>query len=82
MSDTIPEAEVALAAARSSYLDELERDALRPEGSGAQEARREKHQLDLSEAVARCESALEEAKKAAALPKATTAPAAPAMHIG
>lgn len=39
MSQTVKQAEAALAAAQADYLSELQRDAERGEGSGAQERR-------------------------------------------
>lgn len=62
MSQTVEQATAALAEARDAYLSELKRDAERSEGSGAQERRREEHQQKLSDAVEKCEHALEAAK--------------------
>ncbi|ENA27039.1 hypothetical protein HMPREF1487_09518 [Pseudomonas sp. HPB0071] len=63
MSQAVEQATAALAAARAAYLSELERDAERGEGSGAQERRREEHQQSLRDAVAECERDLEIAKR-------------------
>ncbi|MGG4660451.1 hypothetical protein ACLPJF_21240 [Pseudomonas vlassakiae] len=62
MSQTVEQATAALAAANAAYLSELERDAERGEGSGAQERRREEHQQSLRDAIAQCERDLEAAK--------------------
>ncbi|MDR6680203.1 hypothetical protein [Pseudomonas oryzihabitans] len=63
MSKTVEQATAALAAANAAYLSELERDAERREGSGAQERRREEHQQLLRNAIAQCERDLEAAKR-------------------
>lgn len=55
MSKTVEQAEAALARANAALLSELERDAERSEGSGAQERRREERQQSLRDAVAQCE---------------------------
>lgn len=62
MSETVEQATAALAAAKDAYLSELERDAQRWEGSGAQERRREERQQSLLDAVARCERNLDTAR--------------------
>ncbi|HCE5740195.1 TPA: hypothetical protein NHK44_005861 [Pseudomonas aeruginosa] len=62
MSQTVAEAQAAYDAARSALLNELERDIERPEGSGAQERRREEHQQALRDEEDRCKRALENAK--------------------
>ncbi len=66
MSQTVEQAKAALAAANAAYLSELERDAERGEGSGAQERRREEHQQSLRAAIAQCERDLEDAKRRSA----------------
>jgi precorrin-3B methylase len=63
MNNPIEEAQAQLDAANAIYLDELRRDSVRPEGSGAQERRREEHQQRLKNEIDRCERALELAKK-------------------
>lgn len=63
MSQSVQQAEAALAAANKAYIDELERDAARGEGSFNQETRREKTQRRLSAEVDRCERALEVARR-------------------
>lgn len=65
MSQSVQQAEAALAAANKAYIDELERDAARGEGSGAQEARREETQRELREQVDLCERVLEGARRRA-----------------
>lgn len=64
MAITIEEAQAQLDAANAAYLDELRQDCQRPEGSGAQERRREEHQQGLKDNIERCENALALAKKA------------------
>lgn len=66
MSQTVEQATAALAAANAAYLSELELDAGRGEGSGAQECRREKRQQSLCDAIEECERALEAAKRQSA----------------
>lgn len=51
MSQSVEQATAALAKANAAYLSELERDAERGEGSGAQELRREEHQQSLRDAI-------------------------------
>ncbi|POF41223.1 hypothetical protein B0D71_18510 [Pseudomonas laurylsulfativorans] len=63
MSKTVEQAEAALKAANAAYLNELERDCERRDGSGAQERRREEHQQSLREDIAQCERDLEGAKR-------------------
>ena len=63
MSQTVEQAEAALAAAQADYLSELQRDAERGEGSGAQERRREEHQQSLRETRDQCRHDLEAAKR-------------------
>lgn len=60
----IKQAEADLAAARAAVLSELEQDAKRSEGSGAQERRREEHMQRLRDEEYQCERALEAAKRA------------------
>lgn len=62
MSKTVEQAEAALARANAALLSELERDAERSEGSGAQERRREERQQSLRDAVAQCERDLAEVR--------------------
>lgn len=62
MSETVEQATAALAAAKAALLSELERDAERQEGSGAQERRREEHLQSLRDAVYECERNLGAAK--------------------
>lgn len=62
MSQTVEQATKALAAAKAAYLDELERDSERGDGSGAQERRREEHQQSLRDDITQCERDLEAAK--------------------
>ncbi|MDL5034426.1 hypothetical protein QRD43_21160 [Pelomonas sp. APW6] len=59
----IKQAETNLAAARAAVLSELEQDAMRSEGSGAQERRREEHMQRLRDEEYRCERALEAVKR-------------------
>jgi hypothetical protein len=59
MSKAIQEAEKALASANKDYLDELERDSKRRDGSGAQERRREERLDSFREDVYQKERALE-----------------------
>lgn len=66
MSQTVEQATAALAAANAAYTDELERDAERGGGSGAQEERRERHQQSLRDDIAQCLQDLEAAKRRAA----------------
>jgi len=63
MVKTVREAEIALEAAKAQYSSELEADARRSDGSGAQERRREEYQDSLRETVWQCERDLEEAKR-------------------
>jgi multidrug resistance efflux pump len=63
MTQTVEQAQAALAAAKANYLAELERDCERRDGSFAQEQRREEHQQRLREAVAQCELDLDAVKK-------------------
>lgn len=63
MSTTIEQAEAALASANAAYTDELRRDCLRSDGSGAQERRRDEHKEKLREEVAKCERELAAAKR-------------------
>ncbi len=62
MSKTIDQAEAALASANAAYRGELKRNIERPEGSGAQELRREERQKALKEDVVRCERDLKEVR--------------------
>lgn len=70
MTTSIEQAEAALAAAKSAYMNELERESQRSDGSGAQERRREVILQEFREDVARCEHNLDQAKQAAAAAKA------------
>ncbi|KTT16882.1 hypothetical protein NS96R_14105 [Pseudomonas parafulva] len=63
MSQSVQQAEAALAAANEAFMDEMERDAARGEGSGRLEILREKRQRGLSAEVDRCEQALEAARR-------------------
>lgn len=63
MSQTVAEAQAAYDAARSAYLNELELDAERRDGSYAQERRREEHQQALRDEQDRCKRALGNAKE-------------------
>lgn len=63
MSQSVQQAEAALAAANKAYIDELERDVARGEGSFNQEARREATQRELRAEVDLCERALEAARR-------------------
>ncbi len=63
MSQSVQQAEAALAAANKAYIDELERDAARGEGSISRETRREETQRRLSAEVDRCERALEAVRR-------------------
>lgn len=63
MSQTVEQAEAALASAKAAYLSELARDCERSEGSCAQERRREEHLQSLRDDIAQCECDLEEAKR-------------------
>lgn len=63
MSKTVEQAEAALKAANAAYLNELERDCERRDGSGAQERRREEHQQSLRDDIAQRERDLEGAKR-------------------
>ena len=65
MSKTVAEAESTLAEAKTKFLSELEADAQRGDGSGAQERRREEHQQGLRNTVLCCEQDLEEARRLA-----------------
>jgi hypothetical protein len=62
MQQTMQHAQAALDSAKAAYLAELQRDCERPDGSSAQERRREEHQEKLRQAVAQCERDLEAAK--------------------
>lgn len=62
MIKTVEQAKAALAAANAAYLNELERDAERRDGSVAQERRREENQQSLRDAIAKCERDLEVAE--------------------
>lgn len=63
MSQTVEQAEAALAAAKAAYQNELGRNVKRSEGSGAQERRREENMKLLHDDVVACEMRLEEAKR-------------------
>ncbi|MDL4860729.1 hypothetical protein NPJ88_000130 [Halomonas elongata] len=65
MSKIIEQAEAALAAAEAAYQSELQRDAERHEGSGAQERRREAHQQALRADIDQCKRELAEARQEA-----------------
>lgn len=61
MKMTVEEAKAALDKAEAAWMRELELDCNRRDGSGAQEARRERHREELQEEKYRCKKALEEA---------------------
>ncbi|HHK1716931.1 TPA: hypothetical protein ACQQ5N_002715 [Pseudomonas aeruginosa] len=63
MNKTVEQAESALADAKAAYLSEMKRDCERPDGSGAQERRREEHKQSLRDDIAQCERDLEDAKR-------------------
>lgn len=63
MATTVAEARKALATAEAEYLSELEQDAKRSEGSGAQERRREERQDAMREKIYQCKLALEHAER-------------------
>lgn len=65
MSKTIEQAAAELATANANYLNELERDIERLDGSGAQEARRETHRESLRDAIYQGERAVEEVRRSA-----------------
>ncbi|WP_406625376.1 hypothetical protein [Acidovorax sp. SDU_ACID1] len=69
MVQTVEQAKAALASAEAEYLSELERDAERSEGSGAQERRREEHQQSLRDAIDQCKRDLDAAMANAAKAK-------------
>lgn len=62
MSKTVEQAEAALAAANTAYLNELERDCIQRENCSAQERRHEYYQQSLRDAIYQCKRELEEAK--------------------
>ncbi|OFA09038.1 hypothetical protein [Duganella phyllosphaerae] len=63
MTQTVEQAEIALAKAKAEFLSELETFANSGDGSGAQERRREERLQRLRDAEYQCERDLEQAKR-------------------
>lgn len=66
MTQTVEQAEIALAKAKADFMSELEVFANSGEGSGAQERRREERLQRFRDAESQCERDLDQAKRNAA----------------